>query len=183
MDSQLVQRLLGRLYLYGIIQTLRINGATYPDKGMQSNEVVERLAQHITRGNKQLAAWTLAYAKTIWLVEPVRGNLPGGAVGAVYLKKQNSFVLKLDEQERIICSTLANRVREKGQHGYRDGWVPQYLISQDMEQDSKFGYTNEKYDYWFSQTIFRYKLLERKKETPQDRRPQFYVRALPQERH
>lgn len=176
-ESTLVRRLLGRMNAYGIVQTLRIMGATSSERGQSSGQVVDRLAKYITH-DKQLAAWTLEYAKSIKLVEVVKSGLPNDVLDVIFLKRQHSFVHELDQQEAIVCQILVELVGKLSQRRFHEGWVPLQVITQEMEKDLKFGLTKGEYDYWINQAVHRRKFLEIRTERASGHPPQTYIRVL-----
>jgi serine/threonine protein kinase len=162
-ESSLINRLLGRVNVFGIILTLRIMGATSPDKGRPVDEVSERLAKSSMHGNKQLSNWVLEYAKSIRLVELTKRNSSIDAQGIIFLRR-HGLLLDLDQREPTICLALKELVELLTKRRFHDGWVPRPLLIQEMEKNPQYGHLPSEYDYWLNQAIHRRKLLKMKVE-------------------
>jgi hypothetical protein len=182
LESLLARRLLGRMNLCGLVLTMRILGATHPERKKPADEVVERMAKLINHVNKQLASWTIEYAKSIRLVEFGIEHSPGGNIDVLFLKR-HSFVYNLDQRELAACQALAQLVKTLSQYRSRDGWVARPLVIQEMEGDSRFGSLPSEYDYWINQAIHRHRFLDKRTEYIPGRAPQNYLRVLSQEHH
>ena len=177
LNSRLTRRLRGRLNIYSLIRNLRMMRATRPNQKQPSSKLVDRLTQYVTRGDRQLAGWTLDYAKSIKLVRVEKCNSPNGTTECVYLNRHR-FVHSLDQREEKVGQALVKLVPKLARRN-RDGWVPRHVVLRKMEKDKTFGYAREEREYWLDQAIHRLRLLEQKTE----RRPRFtqFVRLLTKE--
>ncbi len=158
LDTPLVQSLFGRMYACSVIVAMRKLQATQ-GAGKPANEIIEMLTRQVTRGNKQLATWALGYAKNIKLVVPPRSNAPGAALDLVTLNNHR-VVQKLDQRDLAACQKLAELVSMLSrQSRFRDGWVPQPVLIQEMEKHSHlFGYMHSEHEFWINQAVYRKKL-------------------------
>lgn len=153
LDHILVQRLLGRNNLYGLVKNLRIMKATQPDRAVPSADVKKNMAQFTTRGDSRMADWTVEYGKIMQLV----ATLENGDGMRLYLNK-HSFVHNLDRRERTLPQQVADLVKRL--QGKRTD-VPRNLVEQHMSKDIlTYGHTREEHAYWIDQAIHRYKLLK-----------------------
>ena len=168
LDTELTQRLLGRINIHGLLKTMYVIGATRPDRKKPFSDVEERLARFVTRRNVQLAVWTLDYAKGIKLIE---------AEGEFVFLNRHSFVRKLNQRENAACQSLIKLVETLMRHE-KEGWVPQQIVLQAMERDIQFGYVRGEHEYWLNQAIRRRKVLQEKKEKKQGRLQRF-IRISP----
>lgn len=151
-DALLTQRLLGRLYLYGLVRNLRIMGATSPQRKRPTDVLIAKLAKYVTHHDKRLAQWVLDYAKCI--------NLAKEQNGRVFLAR-HSFVYNLDRRERRNCEKLVELVKSLARPG-SDGWVPRYVVRDKMQDYiEQYGYTLGELEYWIDQAIHRLRILER----------------------
>ena len=166
LETLLTQRLLGRMHIWGLLRNLRLMGASSADRQKPCSELLERLSKFVTNHDRQRAGWTLDYACAIKLVT-IEGD-------QLYLNS-HSFVRQLDQRERATCDAIAGLVKSMARPGH-DGWVPRYAVLQKMDEDMQFGYARDEHDYWLDQTIFRAKLLEKKREDGGDR--QEFVRII-----
>ncbi|WP_220207221.1 HD domain-containing protein [Reticulibacter mediterranei] len=175
-ESRAVQRLLGRMHLCGVVLTLRIMGATHPDRKKNLKDAVERMASISTHGNKDLASWAIEYAKSIKLVEFSKQSTPEGGCDVLFLKRHN-FVYQLDQREPKVCQDLRGLVARLSVRRSTDGWVARPEVLKEMETDSCFGLTQGEYEYWINQAVRR-RVLDRRTDRIQGRAPQNYLRVL-----
>jgi hypothetical protein len=171
LETLLTQRLLGRIHIHGLVKTMRIMGASRSERKKPSGEVEKRVAKFVTHNDRQLAHWTLEYAKGIRLVK---------AEGDCVFLNRHSFMRRLDGREHSTCQALAELVKRLSQQR-SDGWVHQYGVLLEMEKDPQFGYGRGEHEYWLNQAIHRQKLLEERKERTK-KGWQVFVRVLPKKR-
>ena len=176
-QSPLVQCLLGRFNIYSLVLTLRILRATKPENGKSSDEVIERLSKYMRYIDQQLAAWTIAYVKSIKLVGQIKSNPSGDAHEGIYLMMNHRFIRELDQRSLVVCRVLTEMVGERGRRS-RDGWVPITEVRQEMGRVTSFGYNRDEHNYWINQAIYRHKLLQQRIEREPGRPQQIYIRVL-----
>ena len=181
LDAPLVQNLFGRMYTCGVIVAMRKLQATH-GVGKPANEIIEVLTRQVTRGNKQLASWALGYAKNIRLAVQPRSNVPGTALDLVTLNNHRA-VQRLDQYDLVACQKLAELVSTLSRlPRFRDGWVPQPVLIQEMEKHSHlFGYMHSEHEFWIHQAVYRRKLMLDKRLEPQ-RPVQIFLHVQSQER-
>lgn len=181
-DSQLVQRLFGRFNIFGVVQTMRIMGATHtPERARPVAEIEERIAKYITHGQIRMASWALQYARSIGLVEYTRSTASQDEKLERAWMRKHHLVYELDTRERAISEALATLVRTLSARRFRDGRVPLPVLRQEMEKDRQFGFTHEEYNYWLNQAEHRQGLLKRETERPPGLAPQHYILLKPLE--
>jgi hypothetical protein len=177
-DTQLLQYLLGRMYVYGVVMAMRILRATTPETGKSAEEIIEMLANRVTYGNRQLATWAFEYAKHIRLVGLPKFDVPSAVQNALSLQKHR-VVQRLDNREFAVSQALTALVERLSRPHIDDGWVPMHVVIQRMEQDpQQFGYTHGEYHFWINRTAIRYRTLK-----IEGRAPQIFIRPTAQERH
>lgn len=164
-QSPLMRRLIGRMYVYGLIRNIRMMGAVRPENKKPESELLEKLTRFVCGHKKQLAEWTLDYAKAIRLVLVEKESSPDGPVPYVFLNN-HSFVRQLNWREKPTCQELTKLVEKLSRPG-SNGWVPRYVVLQEMGKHNQFGYLRGEQDYWIDQAIYRVKVLERKQEEKQ----------------
>jgi hypothetical protein len=180
-EMPLVQLLLGRINIYGVILALRILRATNMDAAKPIDTVIESLARRTTRRNRHMAAWALDYAKKIRLVGFTRANASDTPGELLFLNKHR-IVYRLDQCETGACQALTELVRRLSLSSFQNGGVPQPVLMQEMGKNPLFGYTHSEYEYWINQAIHRYKKLESIPE-PGGYPSKFLIRLVTQEHH
>ncbi|GCE12803.1 hypothetical protein [Tengunoibacter tsumagoiensis] len=175
LESRLLQRLLGRMNIWGVVLALRILRGNSPERQKTVAETVDAMVKVATHGNRELAEWAIEYAQTIKLVEIDWQETSEGGHETIYLKRHR-FVHMLDQREAIVCQALSQLVRRLSQHSLHGGWLPRPLVLQAMAEDSIYGYCLGEYDYWLNQATHR-KILERLTERQEGHAPHNYLRV------
>jgi hypothetical protein len=184
-DSLLCRRLLGRLNIFGVVQTMRISGANHtPERAQPLGEIAERLARHVTFGQRGLATLALQYARSIGLIVVLPGTTPEGAKQERAFLKGHPFISELNQRDTLVCRALAELVRELIATRYPDGRVPLLELRRAMENDKEgtYGLTRQEQNYWLNQVEHekRHRLVQRQKDF---RTNSMYVTLVKQEVH
>ncbi len=162
--SPLVQLMLGRMNVYGLIRTMRLCGANRPENKRPAEAVLEQVTRYVVKGNQKLATWTLKYAEQIRLVRAESQPGPSGTVRLLYLDVRHNLVRRLDNRESMACQDLAGLVKTISR-GQPDGWLPRPRVEHEMDRYGQvYGFLRGEHSYWVEQAIHRLKLLEERRE-------------------
>jgi hypothetical protein len=183
LDSLLCRRLLGRLNILGVVQTLRIMGANHTaDRAQPWQEIVERIARHITGGQQELASLALDYARNIGLIAVIPSEDQNGVQQERAFLKGCPFISQLNKRDYPTCKALADLVRALIERHYHDGRVPLEELRRAMEDDAdcKYGLTRQEQHYWLNQAEHekRHRFLRRERDM---RTKTTYITLIPQE--
>jgi hypothetical protein len=178
-DTPLVQLLLGRTNVCGVVLALRILRARSQDEAKPAGDVIEGLARRTTHRDRRMAAWALDYAKKIRLINVSASNTPGANNELLFLNKHR-IVHKLDQAESAACYALNELVRKLSRPPFQEGGVPLPVLMQEMAKNPLFGYTRGEYEYWINQATHR---RDKKLETiPEPGNPfKLLIRQIAQE--
>jgi hypothetical protein len=184
LDSLLTQRLLGRFNIFGVVRTMTIMRARSVEQAKPVDEIVDRLALHVTSKQKQLARWALHYAESAKIVGLTMINAPGGRQEAAFLR-DHPFTRNLYQREPQMCQALAVLVRDLVSRRFRNGRVPLPVLFQEMEKDRRFGLTRAEHQYWLGQATVerRHGTLRKQVESVGENRTQAYFMLATQEVH
>lgn len=167
--SPIVHRMIGRLYLPGLVRTMRVMRATNIGNQKPRAEMISSISRYVTSNDDNLANWAFEYAENIKLVTGDNNTDQNR-----YLNN-HSFVRNLDRREAEVTKAVLELVRNTKCDS--QGWIPRHVVIHSMGNDFKFGYTMGENDYWLDQAIFRMRYLEEKK-VRQEGILQSYVRAV-----
>lgn len=158
-DDDLVKRFLGRLYVYGIIRSLRLMGCTRIENKKSKRDVMENISRYVTSNDNSLAEWALDFSQGIKLVICENKSTESETL---YLNN-HSFIRHLDRKEQTVVKALLCLVQSLRCDA--EGWIPRHVIIRSMERDYIFGYSIGENEYWLDQSIHarQWRVLEEKK--------------------
>lgn len=176
LEERLTQRLFGRMYLHGLVRSLRKLRATSPDKKRAEKDLDDILLRTVTNNNREILKWVKEFASTIKLLLSEESIINGEKVRFVWLNR-HSFIRKMDERERIICEEMPKWLIKLSRD--RNGWVPKPVIYAEMNKITTYGSSRSEHEVWLETAIWRGAVQQEKRQS-REKGDEYFLRATKQ---